>query len=179
MKLIKDILYKVPIIDVMGSTLLSIVDVSFDSRKVNKGTLFVALKGVQTDGHLYIDKAIELGAKAVVCEEMPSQIDERVTYVKVADTNLALAFIAANYYDNPSENLNLIGVTGTNGKTTLASLSYSLFQKAGFPSGLISTVKISVADQSFKTTHTTPDALTINYYLSKMVKAGSVIVLWK
>jgi UDP-N-acetylmuramoyl-L-alanyl-D-glutamate--2,6-diaminopimelate ligase len=172
MKLLKDILYKVPIVDVVGSTSLPVVDVTFDSRKVKKGTLFVALKGVQTDGHLFIDKAINLGAKAVVCEEMPSQIEEKVTYVKVADTSLTLAFIAANYFDNPSKKLNLIGITGTNGKTTLASLSYRLFQKAGYPSGLISTVKIKVADQSFKTTHTTPDALTINYYLSEMVNAG-------
>jgi len=172
MKELKDILYKVSIMDVVGSTSVLVSEVAFDSRKVSKGTLFVAQKGVHTDGHLYIEKAIISGATAIICEELPKQLNKDVTYVKVADANLALSFIAANYYDNPSEKLNLIGITGTNGKTTLASLSYELFQKAGYPSGLISTVKIKVVDQSFATSHTTPDSLTINYYLSQMVKAG-------
>jgi UDP-N-acetylmuramoyl-L-alanyl-D-glutamate--2,6-diaminopimelate ligase len=172
MKELKDILYKVSIINVVGNTSVFISEVAFDSRKVSPRSLFVAQKGVQTDGHLFIEKAIKLGAIAVVCEELPKKLIKEVTYVKVANANLALSFIAANYYDNPSEKLNLVGITGTNGKTTLASLSYELFQKAGFPSGLISTVKIQVANQSYATNHTTPDSLTINYYLSQMVKAG-------
>ena len=172
MKRLKDILYKVAIIDLIGDTNLAIDTITFDSRKAKPKVIFVAIKGVQTDGHLYIGKATELGAAAVVCEELPKKIDSDVTYVKVKDSNEALSYMAANYFDNPSKKLNLIGITGTNGKTTLASLSYNLFQKAGYPSGLISTVKIKVGDQSFSTTHTTPDALTINQFLSQMVEAG-------
>lgn len=172
MQSLKNILYKVPILDVIGSTNLAIAAIAFDSRKVIKNTLFVAQKGVVTNGHLYINNAIDLGAVAVICEELPQQLNEQITYIKVADSDLALSFAAANYYDNPSQKLNLIGITGTNGKTTLASLSYELFQRAGFPSGLLSTVEIKIGKNTFPATHTTPDALTINYYLSEMVNAG-------
>lgn len=172
MKELKDILYKVPIMDVVGSTALMIEAVAFDSRKVNKGTLFVAQKGVQTDGHLYIETAIKKGAIAIVCEIMPTNLEEGITYIQVSDSNLALSFIASNYYDNPSKKLNLIGITGTNGKTTLATLSYKLFQKAGYPSGLLSTVEIKIGDETLQATHTTPDALTINRLLAKMVEVG-------
>jgi len=172
MQSLKDILYRVPILDVIGSTDIAISSIAFDSRKVHKDTLFVAQKGIVTNGHLYIDKAIDLGATAVICEELPKQLNEEVTYVKVSDSDLALSFAAANYYDNPSSKLNLVGITGTNGKTTLATLSYQLFKRAGFPSGLLSTVEIKIRDNSFAATHTTPDALTINYYLSKMVEVG-------
>ncbi|HIP47348.1 MAG TPA: UDP-N-acetylmuramoyl-L-alanyl-D-glutamate--2,6-diaminopimelate ligase [Lutibacter sp.] len=172
MQVLKDILYKVPIIDVIGDTTLSINRVAFDSRKVDKGNLFVAQKGVQTDGHLYIEKAIKQGAIAVVCENMPSKLEKGITYIQVSDSNLALSFIAANFYGNPSEKLSLIGVTGTNGKTTLASLSYELFQKAGYPSGLLSTVEIKIGNKTIPATHTTPDALTINSLLAEMVEAG-------
>jgi UDP-N-acetylmuramoyl-L-alanyl-D-glutamate--2,6-diaminopimelate ligase len=134
--------------------------------------LFIAQKGVQTDGHLYIETAIKQGAIAVVYEETPSGITKGITYIQVSDSDLALSFIAANYYGNPSEKLNLIGITGTNGKTTLASLSYHLFQMAGYPSGLLSTVEIKIGNKTFPATHTTPDAITINRYLAKMVSAG-------
>ena len=135
-------------------------------------SLFVAQKGLQTDGHLYIEKAIALGANTIICEELPESLQNAITYVVVKDSDIALSYIAANYYDNPSKKLDLIGITGTNGKTTLASLSYKLFQKAGFPSGLLSTVQIKVGDISYPATHTTPDALTINRYLDEMVATG-------
>ena len=172
MQVLKDILYKVPIIDVMGDTTLAINQVAFDSRKVNAKTLFVAQKGVQTDGHLYIETSIKQGAIAVVCENIPADLKEGITYIQVSDSDLALSFIAANFYDNPSEKLSLIGITGTNGKTTLASLSYELFQKAGYPAGLLSTVEIKIGNKTQAATHTTPDALTINQILAEMVDAG-------
>jgi len=172
MHILKDILYKSPITAVIGSTDIAIDTVAFDSRLVNSNTLFVALKGVQTDGHLYVEKAIKSGATAIVCETLPEDLQQGITYIEVSCSHTALAYIAANYYGNPSEKLTLIGITGTNGKTTLASLSYDLFQKAGFPSGLLSTVVVKIGAESFEATHTTPDALTINRYLAKMLDAG-------
>ena len=172
MQKLKDILYKVAIVDLIGSTDIRIKDIAFDSRKVTSDSLFVAQKGLQTDGHLYIEKAIALGANTIICEELPESLQNAITYVVVKDSDIALSYIAANYYDNPSKKLDLIGITGTNGKTTLASLSYKLFQKAGFPSGLLSTVQIKVGDISYPATHTTPDALTINRYLDEMVATG-------
>ena len=172
MKNLKDILYKVSIDEVVGSTDIIINSVQFDSRKVTENDLFVAQKGVTVDGHLFISKVIELGAKVIVCEIIPTKIIEDVTYVKVANSDSALATIASNYFGNPSSDLKLIGVTGTNGRTTIATLLYQLFKNAGFKVGLLSTVKILVNDEEFKTTHTTPDSITINSYLADMVKAG-------
>jgi UDP-N-acetylmuramoyl-L-alanyl-D-glutamate--2,6-diaminopimelate ligase len=139
---------------------------------VELNDVFVAIKGTLSDGHQFIDKALQQGAIAVVCEEFPSVIVNGVTYIKVKDSNEALAFLAANFYDNPSEKLRLVGVTGTNGKTTIASLLYQLFKNAGCKVGLLSTVKIMVDQQEFKATHTTPDSLTINRYLDLMVQVG-------
>ena len=144
----------------------------FDSRKVEKGDVFVAQKGVQVDGHLYIDKAISLGAIAVVCEDFPSDKKESVTYVQVDNANKALAIMASNFYDNPSTKFPVVGVTGTNGKTTIASLLYQLFDKAGYHVGLLSTVKILVGKKEYKATHTTPDSITINGYLDLMLEEG-------
>lgn len=172
MKNLKDILYKVSIQEVFGVTDMSINQLVFDSRKVVKNDVFIAIKGVSVDGHLYIDKAISLGAKAIICEDFPSEKAENTTYVKVADSQVALAIMAANFYENPSSKLSLVGVTGTNGKTTIASLLYQLFKKAGHKVGLISTVKILVDDTKFKATHTTPDSLTLNYYLEMMIENG-------
>lgn len=172
MKNLKDILYKVSIDEVVGSTDVSINSVQFDSRKISKNDLFLAQKGVTVDGHLFIGKVIESGAKVIVCEIFPTKIIEGVTYIKVVDSNSALAIIASNYFGNPSSDLKLIGVTGTNGKTTIATLLYQLFKNAGFKVGLLSTVKILVDDEAFKTTHTTPDSITINSYLANMVTAG-------
>ncbi|WP_324070127.1 MAG: UDP-N-acetylmuramoyl-L-alanyl-D-glutamate--2,6-diaminopimelate ligase [Flavobacterium sp.] len=172
MKQLKDILYKVGIEAVHGATDITISKIEFDSRKIELNDVFVAIRGTLSDGHDYIEKALSLGAIAVVCEEFPSVIVNGVTYVKVKDSNEALAFLAANYYDNPSENMKLVGVTGTNGKTTIASLLYQLFKKAGYKVGLLSTVKIMVDTEEFKATHTTPDSLTLNYYLDQMIQDG-------
>ncbi|MFD2909976.1 UDP-N-acetylmuramoyl-L-alanyl-D-glutamate--2,6-diaminopimelate ligase [Flavobacterium ardleyense] len=172
MKLLKDILYKVGIEAVHGATDIAISKIEFDSRKIELNDVFVAIKGTLSDGHNFIDKALSLGAIAVVCEEFPEVIVNGVTYIKVKDTNEALAFLAANYYENPSENIRLVGVTGTNGKTTIASLLYQLFKKAGYKVGLLSTVKIMVDETEYKATHTTPDSLTLNYYLDQMIQEG-------
>jgi len=171
-KQLKDILYKVHIEAVHGATDITVSKIEFDSRKIELNDVFVAIRGTLSDGHDYIEKALSLGAIAVICEEFPSVIVNGVTYIKVKDSNEALAFLAANYYENPSENIRLVGVTGTNGKTTIASLLYQLFKKAGYKVGLLSTVKIMVDEQEFKATHTTPDSLTINKYLDLMVQEG-------
>ena len=170
MKQLKDILYKVHIEAVHGATDITISKIEFDSRKIELNDVFVAIRGTLSDGHDYIEKALSLGAVAVICEEFPSVLVNGVTYIKVKDSNEALAFLAANYYENPSENIRLVGVTGTNGKTTIASLLYQLFKKAGYKVGLLSTVKIMVDEQEFKATHTTPDSLTINKFLDLMVQ---------
>lgn len=170
MKQLKDILYKVQIEAVHGATDVIVSKIEFDSRKIELNDVFVAIKGTLSDGHDYIEKALSLGAIAVICEEFPNVLVNGVTYIKVKDSNEALAFLAANYYDNPSENIKLVGVTGTNGKTTIASLLYQLFKKAGYKVGLLSTVKIMVDEQEFKATHTTPDSLTINRYLDLMLQ---------
>ncbi len=172
MKQLKDILYKVHIEAVQGATDITVSKIEFDSRKIELNDVFVAIRGTLSDGHDYIEKALSLGAVAIICEEFPSVIVNGVTYIKVKDSNEALAFLAANYYENPSENIRLVGVTGTNGKTTIASLLYQLFKKAGYKVGLLSTVKIMVDEQEFKATHTTPDSLTINKYLDLMVQEG-------
>src|SRR3990167_3324018 len=144
----------------------------FDSRKIEKNDVFVAIRGSVVDGHDYIEKAIQLGAVAIVCDTFPDTVTSGVTYIQVKDTNKALAFMAANYFGNPSERLKLVGITGTNGKTTIASLLYQLFKKAGHKVGLLSTVKILVDDVEYKATHTTPDSITINKYLKEMNEVG-------
>jgi UDP-N-acetylmuramoyl-L-alanyl-D-glutamate--2,6-diaminopimelate ligase len=169
---LKDILYKISIEEILGSTDIEINSVQFDSRKIESNDLFVAQKGVNVDGHLFIEKAIQLGAKAIVCEEFPKEISKNVSYIKVENANSALAILASNYFANPSTKLKLIGVTGTNGKTTIASLLYQLFKKAGFKVGLLSTVKVVVNEKEFKATHTTPDSITINSYLNDMINEG-------
>lgn len=172
MKVLKDILYKVAIESVKGSTDIAISKIEFDSRKVESNDVFVAIRGSLSDGHDYIEKAIQLGAKAIICDTLPENTIAEVTYIQVKDTNTALAFMAANYFEDPSVKLKLVGVTGTNGKTTIASLLFQLFQKAGFKVGLLSTVKIVVDQTEYPATHTTPDSLTINHYLNEMVEAG-------
>lgn len=172
MKSLKDILYKVHIEAVKGTTDLAIDKIEFDSRKIQLNDAFVAIRGVVADGHQFIDTAVNQGAVAVICEEFPERIVNGVTYIQVQNTHEALAFMAANYYDNPSVHIKLVGVTGTNGKTTVASLLYQMFKRAGYKVGLLSTVKILVDEIEFKATHTTPDSLTINYYLNEMTAAG-------
>ncbi|MFK8059582.1 MAG: UDP-N-acetylmuramoyl-L-alanyl-D-glutamate--2,6-diaminopimelate ligase [Polaribacter sp.] len=172
MKNLKDILYQVAIHQVFGITNIEVNNIVFDSRKVEENDVFIAQKGVIVDGHLYIEKAINLGAKVIICEDFPLDKKEGITYIKVEDANTALAIMASNFYDNPSKKLPLVGVTGTNGKTTIASLLYQLFKKAGYKVGLLSTVKILVDEVEFKATHTTPDSITINSYLDKMIEVG-------
>ena len=169
---LKDILYKVTINAVVGSTGVAVNAIHFDSRAVSNGDVFVAIKGTTVNGHDYIEKAISLGAIAVVCEALPDHIQNGITYIEVEDTSTALAYMASNYYENPSGNLRLVGVTGTNGKTTVTTLLYQLFKNAGYKVGLLSTVKIMVDNTEFKATHTTPDSLTINKYLKLMNDAG-------
>ena len=169
---LKDILYRVSINKVIGNTNVAITNVEFDSRKVSLNDVFVATRGTVSDGHEYIKNAVNQGAIAIVCEELPKDTVNGVTYVKVQNAQQALAFMASNFYENPSENLQLVGVTGTNGKTTIAPLLYQLYTKAGFKVGLLSTVKIMVGNIEHKATHTTPDSLTINKYLSKMTDIG-------
>lgn len=172
MKILKDILYKVSVNAVYGDTNVKVAQVDFDSRKVVKDSLFVAQKGTSVDGHLYIDKAISLGATTIICEELPIRLEANITFIQVEDSCKTLAIIASNFYDNPSSKLKLIGVTGTNGKTTVASLLYQLLKKSGYKTGLLSTVQILVDTTVFNATHTTPDSVTINYYLHQMVLLG-------
>ena len=169
---LKDILYKVTLNAVVGSTSINVYAVNFDSRKIEKDHLFVAIRGLVADGHDYIETAIKKGATSVVCESLPKKLDDNVTYVEVDNSNKALAIIASNFYENPSKNIRIVGVTGTNGKTTVTSLLYQLFKKAGYKVGLLSTVKIMVDETEYKATHTTPDSLTINKYLSEMNAEG-------
>ena len=172
MKVLKDILYKVTINAVVGSTSVSVKVIHFDSRSIKKGDLFVAIKGNIVDGHKFIDIAIKNGAIGIICETLPENLVDGVTYIEVDNSNKALAIMASNFHDAPSENLKLVGVTGTNGKTTVASLLYQLFKKAGYKVGLLSTVKILVDNKTYKATHTTPDSLTINKHLKEMNDAG-------
>ncbi|SHK72676.1 UDP-N-acetylmuramoylalanyl-D-glutamate--2,6-diaminopimelate ligase [Maribacter aquivivus] len=169
---LKDILYGVRITAVSGTTSCDIASVCFDSREVQKGDAFVAIKGTLTDGHKYIDAVVAAGARAIVCEQLPADMIDDVTYVQVENGNQALALMASNYYGTPSKNLKLVGVTGTNGKTTVSSLLYQLFKKAGYKVGLLSTIKIMVDETEFATKHTTPDALVINKHLKLMNDAG-------
>jgi len=172
MKLLKDIIYSVRIEDVIGVTNIAVEHLAFDSRKVKQYSVFVAVKGTQVDGHLYISKAIEKGAVAIVCQELPEVLEDSVTYIKVLDSSNALGVIASNFYDNPSEKIKLIGVTGTNGKTTSVTLMYDLFQLFGAKVGLISTVENKINNEVYVATHTTPDAIELNELLAKMVEKG-------
>ena len=172
MKLLKDILYKVSVNAVFGDTNTEVTQIAFDSRTIKNGAVFVAQKGVSVDGHLYIDKAISLGATSIICEVLPEEMQRGITFIQVEDSNTTLAIIASNFYNNPSSKLKLIGVTGTNGKTTVASLLYQLLKKSGYKTGLLSTVQILVDTTVFKATHTTPDSVTINNYLHQMVLLG-------
>jgi UDP-N-acetylmuramoyl-L-alanyl-D-glutamate--2,6-diaminopimelate ligase len=170
--LLKDILYKVTLEKVVGNTSVAIRNIQFDSRKVGLDDVFVATRGTLSDGHDFIKMASDKGAIAIICEEIPEHIINGITYVQVVDAQRALAVMAANFYNNPSENLKLVGVTGTNGKTTISSLLYNLFKAAGYEVGLLSTVKIMVGSKQYNATHTTPDSLSINRYLREMVDAG-------
>ena len=164
-------MYKVEINSVIGNTSFSVNKVEFDSRLVSDSDMYVAIAGVNVDGHDFIPQAIKNGAKCIVCEKIPTQFVDEIVYVNVKSSRKALAIISSNYYDNPSSKLNLIGITGTNGKTTISTLLYDLYRNLGIKSGLISTIKISVGDNDYKAKQTTPDSLSINSYLNEMVKS--------
>ena len=172
MKTIKDILYKVSVEGVLGTTSNAVSGIYFDSRDVKLDSLYVAQKGELLDGHDFIFQAIDNGAKTIVCEEFPIVLVDGIVYVLVLNSSEALGTIASNFYNNPSEKLILVGVTGTNGKTTIATLLYELFLREGFVTGLLSTVKIAYGHKKFENHHTTPDAVTLNKYLHKMLDVG-------
>ena len=169
MKLLREILYKVEINSVVGNTSLSINKIEFDSRLISDGDMYIAITGVNVDGHSFISQAIKNGANCIVCEKIPDNKTDGVVYVNVKSSRKALAIISSNYFDNPSSKLNLIGVTGTNGKTTIATLLFDLYTELEIKSGLISTVKISYDNKNFQANQTTPDSLSINKFLSEMV----------
>lgn len=172
MKQLSKILSSTEVISFTARADMEITGLTYDSRKVEAGNCFFAVRGTQSDGHNFIAKAIEAGAAAVVCEQLPEVLKPEVSYVVVRDTNAAMADIAATYYDNPSHELNLVGVTGTNGKTTVATLLYDLYRKMGYRAGLISTVVYRIDEREIPSTHTTPDAIRLNAMLREMVDCG-------
>ncbi|MEA3446076.1 MAG: UDP-N-acetylmuramoyl-L-alanyl-D-glutamate--2,6-diaminopimelate ligase [Bacteroidota bacterium] len=172
MKKLKDILKRTKHISVYGDCNIEISQVDFDSRKIVQGSLFVAVKGTQVDGHNYIAKTIENGATVIICESLPKSLANNVCYVLVDDSSKALARIASEFYDNPSEKIKLIGITGTNGKTTIATLLYRLFLKLGYNAGLLSTVENFIGERKLVSSHTTPDSIQINKLLGDMVEAN-------
>lgn len=172
MKKLNELLNGVVCKEIQGNPGTLVHNVHFDSRKVEKGDLFVAQRGVHADGHLFISKAVEKGASVVVCEELPEVQSENVCYIVVADSSLALGVIASNYYDQPSRKMKLVGITGTNGKTTTATLLYELVRLMGEKAGLLSTVCNYIDGEKCPSTHTTPDAIEMNEYMARMVEAG-------
>ncbi len=170
--LLREVLYKVAIRSVVGSTDLVIEDVQLDSRKVKKGSLFIAIKGAAADGHQFIDSAIQKGATAIICESMPVNRSAGIVYVQVQEGAEAAAYIAHNFFEQPSSRIKLVGVTGTNGKTTIATLLYRLFTSLGYTCGLISTVENTIGKEVVPATHTTPDAISLNALLKQMLEQG-------
>ncbi|EEI91827.1 UDP-N-acetylmuramoyl-L-alanyl-D-glutamate--2,6-diaminopimelate ligase [Sphingobacterium spiritivorum ATCC 33300] len=169
---LKDILHAIPVQEVVGQLDVEVTSLCFDSRKANEGSLFVAVRGVHTDGHLFVEKAIEQGCTLIMVEEMPEKKHEDVTYMMVADTAYALGIAAGNFYGNPSRELKLVGVTGTNGKTTIATLLFNLFTALGYHVGLLSTVQNQIGERIIPATHTTPDPVALNALLRDMVDEG-------
>lgn len=172
MKRLKDILYQTRIKRVSGSTEIEVGTPAFDSREVSEGSVFVAVRGQLADGHEFIGKAVENGAAAVVCEEFPAVMAEGITFIEVSDSREALGIMASNHFDNPSQELKLIGITGTNGKTTCATMLYRLYGALGYRSGLISTVENRIGDKVVGATHTTPDPVKLNSLLREMKDEG-------
>lgn len=170
--ILKDLLRGIRVMETIGSEETEISGVAIDSRKVTKGGLFVAMKGTQVDGHKFVPKAIELGAAAILCENLPDNLEEGVAYVVVPDTEDIVGEVATRFYGNPSEKLKLVGVTGTNGKTTIATLLYNMFRKFGHKCGLLSTVCNYIEEEAIPADHTTPDPIELNELLARMVEAG-------
>lgn len=172
MAVLQDILYQSKVRSVAGSTQVEITSVHSDSRQVQPGSLFIAIKGVHTDGHQYLDAAIKAGASAVVVENLPADPDPAITWVQVENAAVAAGFIAHHFYGEPSAKMKLVGVTGTNGKTTIATLLYKLFTALGYKCGLLSTVQNIIGEEALAATHTTPDAISVNALLRQMLEAG-------
>ena len=170
--ILEEILNGINIIECQGNQAKEITGIHIDSRKVEPGHLFVAVKGTQTDGHAYIGKAIEKGASAIVCETLPENIGKDITYIKVENTEDCVGKLATTFYGDPTSKLKLIGVTGTNGKTTIATLLYNMFRKFGYKVGLVSTVCNYIDDEAIPTEHTTPDPITLNKLLGRMADEG-------
>ncbi len=175
-KRLSDILYKCPVREIKGTVEQPVTSVVFDSRRLEEGSLFVAVKGTQYDGHDFIGQAIDAGAGTIVCEKMPETRLEHITYVKVENAAQSLGLMACNYYDNPSHKLSIVGVTGTNGKTTIATLLHRLFTNSGFKAGLISTIENRIGDAIAPATHTTPDPVALNKLIAEMLDAGCTYV---
>jgi len=169
---LQDILYKVRLQSVNGSLDIDVKDVQIDSRKISSNAVFIAIRGEKSDGHNFIDKAIELGATAIICESIPADLKNGITYVAVNNTHEAVAYIAHNFYGAPSLRIKLVGVTGTNGKTTIATVLFKLFSQLGYKCGLISTVQNQIAEEIIPSTHTTPDAINLNILLKRMADEG-------
>ena len=172
MKTLQDILYKVGIEGISGKPSVTVSLLSYDSRTVQQGGLYIAQKGTQLDGHDFISQAIENGAHSIVCESLPKKCKEGIVYVVVKSAAQTMGVMASNFYDNPSEKMQLVGITGTNGKTSIASLLYNLFSQEGHRCGLVSTVSVKYGEKDIQNTHTTPDAITVNQYLKEMVDLG-------
>lgn len=172
MKLLKELLINLRPIAVVGNTDINVTGVNIDSRQIKAEHLFIAMKGTQVDGHQFIGKAIEMGATAILCEDMPEHLVEGVTYVQVMSTEDAVGPVATLFHDNPSRRMKLVGVTGTNGKTTIATLLYNMFRAMGHKAGLLSTVCNYIDGEAVPASHTTPDAIELNALLDRMVAAG-------
>ena len=170
--ILSELIKNISPLEVRGTTEKDIRGIDIDSRKVDQGHLFMAMRGTQTDGHKYIPTAIEKGAVAILCEELPAELSDEVTYVRVADTEEATGIVATHFYGNPTDKLKLVGVTGTNGKTTIATLLYNIFRGFGFKVGLLSTVCNYVDGKAIPTDHTTPDPITLNQLLGQMADEG-------
>ena len=169
---LNELLKRIPVLEILGNDSQEVSDLVFDSRKVTENSLYIAVRGTVVDGHSFIASSVEKGATAIVCEEFPENPDENITYVKVKDSSKTLGQLASNFYGNPSEKLKLIGVTGTNGKTSVSTLLFDVFKNLGYDSALLSTVEIRIADQVIPATHTTPDIITINKILAQAVEEG-------
>ena len=165
---VQDLLNKVDVLFIEGNVNISVTSLAFDSREIKRGSMFFAISGTLEDGHKYIDNAIKNGASCIVYEKKPEKLVKNIVYINVKDTKIALALVSSNFYDNPSNKINLIGVTGTNGKTTIVNLLHQLFSFLGFKSGLLSTINNKIGTREIVSTHTTPDPIQINYLLIRL-----------
>ncbi|WBX99712.1 UDP-N-acetylmuramoyl-L-alanyl-D-glutamate--2,6-diaminopimelate ligase [Chryseobacterium gambrini] len=169
---LNDLLKRIPVLEIHGDDSREVSELVFDSRKVTENSLYIAMRGTVVDGHSFIASSVEQGATAIVCEEFPENLNENATYIKVKDSSKILGHLASNFYGNPSEKLKLIGVTGTNGKTSVSTLLFDIFKNLGYDSALLSTVEIRIGEKIIPATHTTPDVITINKILAQAVEEG-------